>query len=235
MVKRMQNKQVDIISRECEYGKVIAIFDNDAQYNDVPWDLWARIFRLYSHDNKQKFRVYFLANTDLRLFPKKLDTSIKPQNINGGYTYRCNPETILVYRAEDATRVLIHELMHSCCLDNPANTVDIIEAETEAWAEYVYVGLLSRADVREFRRLLVLQSSWIKHQNQQIRKYMKHTDSIEFPWRYTIGKEEVWKRWGILSDNVNTNTRNISSLRLTYPPTDTIKNRFHVKSTSTIL
>ena len=37
-----------------------------------------------------------------------------------------------IYKAEDATRVLIHELMHSSCADNHENGIDIVEAETEA-------------------------------------------------------------------------------------------------------
>ena len=171
-----------------------------------------------------------MANTHLRLFPP-IHEPITPIHINGGYTYPCNRETILIYRAEDATRVLLHELMHSCCLDNHKMGVDLVEAETEAWAELLYVGFLSQGDSTNFQKLLQKQSDWIQLQNQEVKKHMRAP--TEFPWRYTIGKEEVWRRWNIL-ESVQDHKR-IKSLRLTVSPDSSLKHAFNVAVTSTIL
>jgi hypothetical protein len=53
-----------------------------------------------------------------------------------------------------------------------------------------------------------------------------------FPWRYTIGKEEVWQRWNILQP-----LRKLiyPTLRLTYPPSSDLKTFFKVSKRSTIL
>jgi hypothetical protein len=229
-----QGKAAAAMSK-CEYGQILAVFENINQLAEVPWDLWGRILRLFSEPWRKPFKVFFLANTNLREFPPNSEP-IKPQNINGGYTYRCDPETIVIYRAEDATRVLIHELQHSCCLDKPENGVDIVEAETEAWAELFYLAIVSQGKKIIFNDMLKRQSEWMKKQNTKVKKHMADPNSMEFPWRYTIGKEGVWRRWNILSDTVLHPPIKVGdSLRLTYPPNILLKKQFNVIDTSTIL
>jgi hypothetical protein len=218
----------------CSYGEVIAVLEDPLQAKHIPWELWGRMFRLYSEKNHPPFRVYLLANPHLRVFPPGKQP-ITPENINGGYTYPCRRETILIYRAEDATRVLLHEMMHSCCLDNHALGVDQVEAETEAWAELMYVALLSEGNTARFQDLLGRQSTWMVIQNEEVKKHMTKPNSHQFPWRYTIGKEEVWRRWGILSNTTNKTIKLKNSLRLTFPVDTVLKKRFHVKEDSTIL
>ena len=235
MYESMMKGTVFVSKAKCEYGELLSIFEDVGQIADLPWGLWGRIFRLFSENGKKPFKVFLLADRSLRKFPSKGEP-ITPENINGGYTYRCNRETILIYRAEDATRVLIHELQHSCCLDNPSNSVDIIEAETEAWAELFYVAILSQGKKYMFKDLIQRQSEWMRKQDKKVKKHMKNPDSREFPWRYTIGKEEVWKRWGILrEDDWKPAIKVGDSLRLTYPPNNMLKERFKVNITSTIL
>lgn len=224
-----------VVVCKCKYGQIMAAFETMEQMAELPWDLWGRILRMFYEDHNRPFKVFFLANRNIREFPPGSDL-IKPENINGGYTYRCNPETIVIYRAEDATRVLIHELQHSCCLDKPENSVDIIEAETEAWAELFYVAILSQGKKYIFNDLLKRQSEWIRKQNAKVRKHMMDPNSMEFPWRYTIGKEDVWRRWNILSDiNLHLPIKVGNSLRLTYPPNNLLKIRFKVINDSMIL
>lgn len=230
----MINGMATVIKAVCPYGTVIAILEYPKQDDDIPWDLWARILRMYTEDGHPSFTVYLLANTHLRTFPPGKQT-ITPHNINGGYTYPCNRQTIIIYRAEDATRVLLHELMHSCCLDNHKLGVDRVEAATEAWAELMYVGLLSQGKEREFSRLLHMQSDWMIKQDAMVKKHMHQPESMEFPWRYTIGKEELWRKWGILRDASLARISVGHSLRLTCPPSAELKARFHVSNTSTIL
>lgn len=218
----------------CDYGSVSMITDDGIIPSDVPWELWGRIFRIFY--KKTPISVYFLAHSSLRLFPSTTSRPILPENINGGYTYPCRSDTIVIYRAEDATRVLIHELQHACCLDDHQTTVDEIEAKTEAWAELIYTALLSKGDKKIWKILWNRQLAWISQQNRQIRKYMKIQRA--FPWRYTLGKEKVldqmllWKE--IRHEFTNDYLPNIS-LRLTAPPTQLQKIEQHIRQSSTIL
>lgn len=234
MIQRMNSGATSYQVFRCEYGQIFVVYDSPDQIDDIPWGLWARILRLYSERSKSPsnvpFKVYFLASTHLREFP--VNMQIGPTNINGGYTYPCNHETIVVYRAEDATRVLIHELQHSACLDHEELGIDRVEAETEAWAELFYCAFLSHGDKGLFHFLISEQSAWILAQNARVFTYIKRTQA--FPWRYTIGKEEVWRRWGILVESDTTRYR-MNSLRLTAPPSTTLKKYFGVSSESVIL
>lgn len=212
---------------ECPYGKLHVIYYDQTQKNDIPWGLWARILRIYTHQGKP-FKIFFLAAPHTRQFPQG-NAPITPYNINGGYTYACNHETIVIYRAEDATRVLIHELMHACCLDNHQLGVDRVEAETEAWAELIYCGLMSRGNAPLFYNLIKKQSAWIKHQNDRVKNHLQH--EMSFPWRYTIAKEHVWRRWNIFMPIGHATP----TLRLTCPPTNEMKEWFQVSKKSTVL
>ena len=215
----------------CAYGTVVAIYNHPEQEKDVPWSLWARILRMYTNSKNSKnsrYTIYFLANTHLRMFP--MNHAIAPLNINGGYTYPCQQDIIL-YRAEDATRVLLHELLHAACTDTHTD-IDLMEAETEAWAELLYCGCLSKGNAKEMKSLLRKQSAWILSQNRRVKEHMVTGADKEFPWRYTIGKELVWRRWGILS---LVPMMNCDSLRLTHPPTDDYLKQFGVRLNSVIL
>lgn len=229
--------------RQCEYGCVIAIMDHNTHgiTHSIPWGLWGRILRLYGQGKRAK--IFFLVNPYLRTFPKEtrsIDSStvmygaIGPSNINGGYTYPCNKETIVIYRAEDATRVLIHELQHASCLDHMENGTDLVEAETEAWAELLYAGLLSQGKKVLFHELVKKQVDWMISQNVAVKRHMRH--DRQFPWRYTVGKEDVWRRWGLIKDDVraahttHTTHTHQHSLRLTPPPSEALKRVFGVDS-----
>lgn len=248
MFNGMINGDLVTVMSKCKYGQIMAIFETMDQMAELPWDLWGRILRMFSEPSRKPFKIFFLANRSLREFPSG-EEPISPENINGGYTYRCDPETIVIYRAEDATRVLIHELQHSCCLDRTENSLDIIEAETEAWAELFYVAILSQGKKYMFNDFLQRQSEWMIKQNKKVKKHMKNQESpvllesfkglnnsMEFPWRYTIGKEEMWDKWGILRrDKTKPVIKVGNSLRLTYPPNIILKERYKVIKTSTIL
>lgn len=212
--------------RECAYGRVVAIVDHGIHHNqNIPWGLWGRILRLYGQGKKAK--IFFLATPYLRTIGKG---PIGPENINGGYTYPCNKETIVIYRAEDATRVLIHELQHASCLDHMEHGTDLVEAETEAWAELLYAGLLSQGKKALFHELIKKQADWMISQNDAV-KYHLRTER-QFPWRYTVGKEDVWRRWGLIEDNTHVahSATVHHSLRLTPSPSMTLKRVFGVDS-----
>ena len=234
MLQRMNNGEIIHQVLRCTYGQIFVIYDSPDQAYDIPWGLWARILRVYTERSKSAvnvpFKIYFLANTHKREFP--VSGQIGPTNINGGYTYPCNHETIVIYRAEDATRVLLHELQHSACLDHEELGIDKVEAETEAWAELFYCAFLSHGDKGLFHLMISAQSKWIFAQNARVRAYINKTQA--FPWRYTVGKEFVWRRWGILVESDAIGYR-INSLRLTAPPSISLKNYFGVTPNSVIL
>jgi hypothetical protein len=232
MYTKMRRGIAECITYTCPYGQICVIADHSRQKKEIPWGLWGRILRLFSEKAHPTFKIFFLAHPHGRHFPESAQEVIGPQHINGGYTQRCNRETVVIYRAEDATRVMIHELMHSCCLDDHSTGVDLVEAETEAWAEVMYVGLLSRGNRALFDQLLQKQSDWIQCQDDRVRRHM--TVPMQFPWRYTIGKEEVWRRWNMLLPRSSPIVP-CTSLRLTAPPDAKLKGQFGVAATSTIL
>ena len=238
MYQNLVKGKAPVVIARCPYGQVTVVLENPGQRGDIPWALWARILRLYSEKigNTAPFKVFFLASTSLRQFPSGTKP-ITPENINGGYTYHCNMETIFIYRAEDATRVLIHELQHASCLDHMEQGVDLVEAETEAWAELLYAGLLSQGGKPLFHELVKKQADWMEAQNAVVKRHIHH--ERQFPWRYTVGKEEVWERWGLLQKNKNilhsrasphTLRHPMHSLRLTPPPSAALKRDFGASS-----
>jgi hypothetical protein len=71
-------------------------------------------------NRKQSQKVYFFETTLKKKFPKK-NTVLNPDNINTALTYleeeHLNGDIIL-YRKEEVIKVLIHELIHSNCIDH---------------------------------------------------------------------------------------------------------------------
>ena len=222
MLDKYKQGKAEAEVRECAYGRVVAL---GAPPHAIPWGLWGRILRLYHQEKKAK--VFFLANPYLRTIPKNPKTPIGPPNINGGYTYHCNNQTIVIYRAEDATRVLLHELQHAGCLDHLEHGTDRVEAETEAWAELLYAGLLSQGKKVLFHELVQRQASWMVNQNAMVKRHIRTEQ--QFPWRYTVGKQEVWERWGLIQNVQVSHTT--PSLRLTPPPSAALQRAFGVDST----
>lgn len=233
------------ISRETTYAKIICIpFLGISELDDIPWELWMRIIRSFEGGidsrrlSDKKVRIIFCTHPSLRVFPTR-GVNICPADINGGYTYPCNrsDNTIIIYRAEDATRVLIHELLHLYCTDNHKLGIDRVEAETEAWSELLYCGFLGGGNRITLNKLIADQCIWMINQNEHLYcgGYVKR-GTIQFPWRYTIGKQDVWRRWGLIDTGSIQLVHCInSSLRLTKPPSMQLKRQFGVSRTSTIL
>lgn len=137
-----------------------------------------------------KWRIFWFPADIQRVLPEK-GTEVGPQNINGGYCYPCNPHIIVVYRFEEATRVLIHELLHAACTDPPEASLPIKEATTETWAELLLVALCSRGQETSAAHFWKLQSQWIANQNYTLRQH-HHVKTIQnYAWRYTLGREEI--------------------------------------------
>ena len=217
------------------HGKIVAIFDTPQQEQQVPWDMWWRALRLFYRG--KPFTIVFLAHPLKRKAPPK-KVQFQPIHINGGYTYPCKTTFICIYRAEDATRVLLHELFHASCSDNHADGIDVVEAKTEAWAELIYAGFLAHGGRPDMMKNIRKQSDWMRTQNSSIRNHhmvSKGADKTEFPWRYTIGKEQIWRTWGIYSPSSGDKKYWNGSARLTPIPTALQKQIEDVSDDSTIL
>jgi hypothetical protein len=143
---------------------------------------------------------------------------------------------VFLYRAEDATRVLIHELLHAACTDRKGVALEQIEAETEAWAELFWCAFISFKSPQAFKSLVRQQSAWMRGQELALMRgdhFAKDATPTPFPWRYTLGKEQMWQRWGILDTAVKPiHTR---SLRLTVPPPVAAYRKFDVPVGSVFL
>ena len=109
----------------------------------------------------------------------------------------CQPNTIVVYREEDSLRVLIHELQHAGCCDDPKKKIEAVEAETEAWAELIYAMLMACSAGLKPEAAWRIQSSWATGQNKRLINEFGVRTPADYAWRYTVGKEGVWRRWGI--------------------------------------
>lgn len=216
-------------------AKIIAVFDTPEQEQQVPWDMWWRTLRMFYRG--RPFTIVFLAHPMKRKAPAK-HMPFQPVHINGGYTYPCNTNFVCVYRAEDATRVLIHELFHASCSDTMADGIDLVEAKTEAWAELIYAGCLAHGGRPDMMKNIRRQSDWMRTQNAIIKHHhmvSKGEDKHEFPWKYTIGKEQIWRTWDIYRPSPGNKKYWNGSVRLTPVPTVLQKQLEHVSQDSTIL
>ena len=137
------------------------------------------------------YTIYWFMSDEPRLFPS--GRVVGPLNVNGGYCRACAPETIVIYRREDALRVLIHELQHACCLDDHKMSVPQLEAITEAWAELIYA--MVGAVVHRLRPEVAwrIQTAWSAAQNRRLSAEFGVTGPAAYAWRHTVGKEEVWR------------------------------------------
>jgi hypothetical protein len=154
--------------------------------------LWGRILGMFRGPVRQQQRIVWFAHPAPRHYPSRIGVVPGPESVNGGYCSRCRPDTIVIYRKEDATRVLIHELLHATCADSTATSVPFIEAETEAWAEIIHAVILGGASG------LKKQIRYAQLQNQVLRDKYAVRGPADYAWRYTLGKEEVWERLGFI-------------------------------------
>ena len=66
---------------------------------------------------RESVHVTFAAHSARRMLPELVGAAIMPENVNGGVTF-IDTQRVLVYREEDACKVLIHELLHLYGYDN---------------------------------------------------------------------------------------------------------------------
>lgn len=216
---QMEGSNVSIKIKELP-GRVRVVFlGTDEQWSQIPWGTWSRIFQAVEHSIGH---VLFYANPRIRVDPAP-DHLLKPKEINGGYSYLCKQELVVIYRFEEATRVLLHELLHTLCFDKEKSVEDL-EAHTEAWTEVFLCALLSKGSTVTFNRLWKKQVHWMTEQANSLRIEHSVNTSADYAWRYMLGKKEVLEALGFLNgyttgDILHTPT---SSLRFTTPEWDEV-------------
>lgn len=215
--KQTEEQKATILCKSCSYAKVLWIKPHGSQI-EPPWEDWARIFQWVgpAGDASQglKWTVYWFPAHIKRVLPP-VGHEVGPANINGGYCFPCNPLSIVVYRFEEATRVLLHEVLHAACTDPPNAPLPWKEATTETWAELFLVAFCSKGNEQLAKQYWALQSEWIANQNYKLQKqYNVHTPN-DYAWRYTVGREQVLQQLGIMLPKEKQEVSDSS--RLTHP------------------
>lgn len=188
MWKDLEEGRSRLMCKSCMNAKVIYL---QTKKEEPPWDLWAYIFQwLGPSPSGEKWRVFWFPALLKRQYPPAGE-EVGPASINGGYSYPCRNDSIVIYRLEEATRVLIHEILHAACCDPQDASLPKKEANTETWAELLLVAILSKGSEREGANLWKIQSEWIANQNAILRRRYGVKGPDDYAWRYTLGREEV--------------------------------------------
>jgi len=186
-------KEIDLFIKELPGRTRVVFLGTSDQFANIPWALWARIFQGIGHPIG---RILFYGHPSERFFPSPGEP-VGPENVNGGYTNLCSQERIVIYRYEEATRVLLHELLHTACFDKEKEVEDL-EASTEAWTEIFLCALLSKGKSGAFSSLWLKQCKWIHAQCEMLEKSGSVNGPKDYAWRYINGKRNVLYGLGFL-------------------------------------
>jgi hypothetical protein len=186
-------KEVELFVKELPGRTRVVFLGTQEQFTGIQWPLWARIFQGIGHPIG---RILFYGHPSERFFPSPGEP-VGPENVNGGYTNLCSQERIVIYRYEEATRVLLHELLHTACFDKEKRVEDL-EANTEAWTEIFLCALLSKGKSGLFNSLWLKQCMWIQAQCEILEKSGTVNGPQDYAWRYITGKRDVLYGLGFL-------------------------------------
>jgi len=194
MVSAWQRGEAELRVRELPGRTRLVFLGTDEQWSQIPWALWTRIFQAIGHPVGY---TLFYAHPKKREFPQAGEP-ISAKHMNAGYSYICQQNIVVVYRFEEATRVLLHELLHTACFDN-GMAVEDLEANTEAWTEVFLCALLSKGSPGVFNRLWKQQIAWITAQSALLQGVWKVESPADYAWRYTLGRHRVLLEKGFIS------------------------------------
>ena len=215
MIEKWKRKEVSLRVKELPERTRIVFLGTDDQWSKIPWAFWARIFQAMGYPVG---RVLFYAHPSLREYPEK-GGQIGSKHINAGYSYICQQNIVVIYRFEEATRVLLHELLHTACFDKEKH-VTALEANTEAWTEVLLCALLSRGKENVFNALWLKQCKWIHQQSLYLQSHWNVLSEKDYAWRYTIGKHQVLKSLGYMNTSYTSSEPIVTGLRFTTPELD---------------
>lgn len=182
----------------------------------IPLDQWGRIVQWFgSAPNGKPWTIYWFAAKQQRRFPGA-GQDLGPEHVNGGYTVPCSTDGIFIYREEEATRVLVHEMLHAACLDEQEWTIPMREAMIETWAELILIALCSKGSRPKASALLAKQVQWIADSNGRAERYNGLEDISDYAWRYLTGRVQMYGRLGIVLPAAK-GPHPSGSLRFTHP------------------
>jgi len=213
-----QTGKAALLCRTCPYGKVLVICllgsDRSSADLGISWSIWARILEGFGVTNA---RICWYASPTKRVLPKNGST-VGPEHVNGGYTMACQLTAVVIYRLEEATRVLIHEMLHATCTDHDHDPTEIKEAKTETYAELLLIGYASKGNAKLAEKLWLHQADWIQEVNQTLIHEHGVRSLADYSARYTLGRVKELKSIGLeLPTSV---TRRSTSSRFTSPKLD---------------
>jgi len=207
-----RNGLVNLVCKTSLGAKVIILYEANRRPPNI-WDTWGRIFQLYGIPSDKPYRVGLFAAIAPRILPA-LGQAVGPEHLNGGYTIPCKTDGIIIYREEECTRVLLHELFHASCSDRLAS-LPHMEAETEAWAEWTLVAIASKGNLVEAYRLMKKQVRWMSSVHRVLREHYGVSKPEDFAWRCTLGREYAYERLGLLVP-ISHGSSIVTSSRLTH-------------------
>jgi len=176
---RSKTQGIELFIKELPGRTRVVFLGTQEQFHGILWSLWGRIFQGIGHPIG---RILFYGHSSERFFSNPGEP-MEAEHINGGYTNLCSQERIVIYRYEEATRVLLHELMHTACFDGEKQVEDL-EANTEAWTEIMLCAILSKGHIGAFRKLWKKQCQWIYHQCHSLKKSGTVNGRQDYGWRY---------------------------------------------------
>ena len=210
-----------IVAKELPGLARVVAFLPAATSSEPPWPLWARLFQWLGPSSDAgggPWRVLYFAATQPRRFPSQPGEPLGPEHVNGGYTRPCTTEGIVVYREEEATRVLLHELLHAACLDEHGWPIPLREAAIETWAELFLVALVSKGGTTAAASLWRTQAQWVANTNWRAATEFGVQGSDNYAWRYLGGREQMYARLGVeLPAARAAGASTQQSLRFTHP------------------
>ena len=213
---RKPGSKVDLKVRELPGRTRVVFLGTDEQWSQIPWAFWSRIFQTIEHPIGHTL-VY--ADPRPRVDPRE-SRGLKAYDINGGFSYLGHQEVVVLYRFEEVTRVLLHELLHTVGFDGEKSTEDL-EAHTEAWTELFMCGLLSKGKAVRFSQLWSKQVVWMMEQAESLRLERGVNTPADYAWRYMLGKVEVLRSGGFLRGYTHRlKHQPTKSLRFTTPEWD---------------
>jgi len=202
----LKNNRTGIWKSYSPLGEIIYIGDKER----VNLPVWWRCIRLLS---KRPVKIVIFSHPSLRMMPEP-GRPVKAQHINGGYASKCDGRSIVIYRKEELTRVLIHELLHASCSDPYHMDTSDVESNTEAWAEMIQCAMIAEGKMDKWKACMRRQIEYSLRQSATLRDNHRVLSKADYAWRYTTGKFDIWKGLGLNIPDLPKKYEPITSLRL---------------------
>ena len=181
---------------KCTESHVAKVISLVPPHVNPPLEDWARIFQWLGPAQNGKWTIFWLGSTAKREFPIR-GARMDARHVNGGYTTPCSSRGVFIYRIEEATRVLIHELLHAACLDPVGASLPTREATVEAWAELFLIAHRAGGDANKAAELWSKQAQWISDTNHKATAHNNVKGPADYAWRYLNGRAYVFQSLGI--------------------------------------